>query len=81
MIVGCLIALVVAGCGGEGRPINSVEEGMSRREVRELMGPPDHVEYGCWVWGDFSAKLPHADAAVCFANGHAVLVIGRDSDK
>jgi hypothetical protein len=75
--IGCLIALVVGGCG-EGRPINSVEEGMSRREVREPMGPPDHVEEGCSVWGDFNGSLPKADGAVCFADGHAVLVIGRD---
>ena len=69
---------VIAGCGNSA-PIDSVKEGMTRREVREIMGPPDHIEYGCWIWGDFSGDLPRANAAVCFTDSHVAYVIGSDN--
>ena len=77
--VGCLLACLVMGCGKSSRPINQVKEGMTAHEVRKLMGPPDHVEYGnCWAWGEFRRKPFRAEAGVCFSDGRAVLVIGRD---
>jgi hypothetical protein len=76
--VACLFGAVVAGCGNSAR-IDSVKEGMTQREVRKIMGHPEHIEYGCWLWGDFSSDLPKATAAICFTDSHVAYVMGSHS--
>jgi hypothetical protein len=75
-LLAAALALGAGGCGGDSESrIADVERGMTKDEVRTVMGEPDDVHtdpegtarFGleCWSWG---ARWD-TDAIVCFA-GH-----------
>ena len=78
-VAACLLALTVAGCGGDQRdPIRDVKYGMTKERVMAIMGEPDRKERSapaieCWFWGGSAERGPHSN--VCFEEEEAALIV------
>lgn len=84
-IAACALTLGLAGCGGDQRdPVEDVDYGMTKPQVRAIMGEPGRTERSaseteCWYWGGSATRGPHS--GVCFTSGEVSLIVPSPKPK